>query len=95
MSKINGTYMVGTFLYGVSRKIPQLYDAKVEIRDYNYRPRIESMLVIDKLAISAISGICAPIYWPIYLYLDFRRFETRLRGLPVSQPTELLGHLLR
>ena len=72
-------YLFASVAYGVVRKIPMLYDAKIDT--YNFKPRTRPMLFTEKLMILSSSASISPILAPIWFYSDLGALE--ITNLPI------------
>jgi len=81
------TYAVATGSYGIIRKTVEMWDAKLHVKyDANY-DKVDKMvpvLLIDKLWITAMSGISSVYLWPLYMTMDMKKAEVAFRGLSSS-----------
>ena len=74
-------YVFTSALYGLVRKVCWLYDAKVEEYDRKTEQKvIKPMLWCDKVLISTICTMTAPVYFPINVYLDVRYLEAKAKN---------------
>ena len=84
LSSIMNKYIVGSMCYGFVRKLPDLYDAKVEksIREENkYITKQVPLLITDKTYILALSTVMSPILFPFSLMKDVKNLEIWARNL--------------
>jgi hypothetical protein len=74
-------YGATTMSYGFIRKIPLLYDAKVESYNWkDHKDQVVPMLLTTKVLIAGISGLSGVCYWPIYIHNDISRMEIYSKG---------------
>lgn len=77
-------YLVGTMAYGLVRKVDELTNACLHVRDYDDKTRQSfdrpvPMLYTDRAFVLAVSTFTAPYLWPIYLFNDLSDLELRIR----------------
>ena len=82
-------------MYGVARKIPLLYDAKI---DTYFKPRMRPMLFSEKLMILTSSASIAPIIAPIWLYSDLGDLEIKIKKQDRSdygyyEPSDVISYI--
>ena len=70
-------YLYASVVYGVARKIPMLYDAKID--SYNWKPRTRPMLLSQKIMVLTSSASISPIIAPIWFYSDLGDLELKIR----------------
>jgi hypothetical protein len=70
-------YLFASVVYGVARKIPMLYDAKIET--YNHKAPTRPMLISEKMMVLASSASISPILTPIWFYSDLGDFEIKMK----------------
>ena len=70
-------YLFASVDYGVVRKIPMLYDAKIDT--YNFKPRTRPMLLTEKMMISSSSASISSILALIWFYSDLGDLEIKMK----------------
>jgi hypothetical protein len=76
------TGLVALPMYGVARKVPILWNAKVcgdydrDKGEYTKRP----LLITEKTGIMMFSALVSPVIAPFWFFDDLKYLETRLRG---------------
>ena len=93
-------YLQGAAAYSFVRKIPYLWDAKVEdynLKDSKYVSR--PMLVTEKVGIMGLSTALSPWWVWSWMYSDICQLEVKLRGQPLSlygyekKPCSMFAHI--
>ena len=86
IDKYLSRYLMCSIAYGFVRKIDDLVDARVYIREWDkeaceHFDRPVSMLYTDRLMVLGISALASPFMLPKYLYDDLSWVEIRMRDL--------------
>jgi hypothetical protein len=89
-------YFFTSIAYGVVRKIPMLYDAKIDT--YNFKPRMRSMLFSEKVMILASTASISPIIAPIWFYSDLGDLEIKMKKQDRSEygyhePSDIVSYI--
>lgn len=100
-------YASAVMSYGLARKLPVLFDAKIENITYNtetqkYEKIRIPMLFTSKVAVASICSISSIYCWPWFLYNDLCKLEICGKGLnivdytnaSVSDPKTVMDYLL-
>jgi hypothetical protein len=72
-------YIIATMGYGFVRKIPILYNAKVQTFDKDGKKFQVPMLFTTKATIAGISSVSSIYLWPIYVHNDLSKLEINCR----------------
>jgi hypothetical protein len=78
-------------LYGVQRKWIGLDNAKVKLdREYNSEERkyvsiSRPLLTSERIGITGIHSIFSGMYLPIYMYLDIRSYEAKIKNISIEK----------
>jgi hypothetical protein len=98
--KVNAGYLLPIFSYGVLRKLPMIWNARIERFDENEKKYVLSpLLLTDKVLIVASGMVFSPLFILNWLYNDMRAFEIRCRGhdsssYGIAPPRQLMEYIL-
>lgn len=74
-------YFGAAISYGAVRKMRQLRNATVVVRDVDWKPREVPMLVGTKVGLTVFGALSSPYLLPMYIYNDVCDFEVHVRAL--------------
>ncbi len=85
-------YATSVMSYGLARKLPVLFDAKLETKNYNYElhkyeKTTVPMLFTSKVAIAGICSLSSIYFWPWFVYNDLCQFEIYKKGYTIVDYT--------
>lgn len=84
LSKYINRYLLLSTAYGFVRKVGDLVDARIVVREWNedasqHFDRPIPMLMMDRISALAISTAASPWLFPVYLHKDLTGLEIKMR----------------
>ena len=99
-SKMVNTYIVSSCTYGFIRKIPILYNAKMDYKNNKDECVSKNMLFSDKLTIITLSTVFAPYLLSYNIYNDISYINIKFRNENINEygyfkPNNIINYIFK